>query len=62
VVAGELDNLKNFHGATAEVDLFLSVCETMKELELPWTNLNGVTTDRAPRMIGMKTGFMDRIR
>jgi hypothetical protein len=55
-------SLKSLHGTTAEVDLFLSVCETMKELELPWTKLMGVTTDGAPSMIGKKTGLMHRIR
>jgi hypothetical protein len=34
----------------------------MKELELPWTKLNWVTTDRAPSMIEKKTYLMGRIR
>jgi hypothetical protein len=29
-------SLKSLHGTTTGEDLFLSVCETMKELELPW--------------------------
>jgi len=39
-----------------------SVCQTMKELELPWMKLKGVTTDRAASMIGKKTGLMIRMR
>jgi hypothetical protein len=33
----------------------------MKELELPWTKLKGVTTDGAPCLIVKKTGLMGRI-
>jgi hypothetical protein len=50
------------HGTTTGEDMFLSMCETMKELELPWTKLKRVTTDKAPSMIGKKTGLKDRIR
>jgi hypothetical protein len=32
-------------------DLFLSVFETMKELELPWTKLKKVTTEGAASMV-----------
>jgi hypothetical protein len=34
----------------------------MKDLELPWTKLEGVITDGAPSMVGKKTGLMGRIR
>jgi hypothetical protein len=44
-------------GTTTEEDLFLSVYEAMKELELPWTKLKWVT-DEAPSMIGKKTDLM----
>jgi hypothetical protein len=34
----------------------------MEELELPWTKLKGVTTDKTPSMLGKKTGLMGKIR
>jgi hypothetical protein len=37
----ELASLKGLQGTTTGKDLFLSVCETMKELEMPWTKLKG---------------------
>jgi hypothetical protein len=58
----ELASLKGFHGTTTGEDLFLSVCETMKELELPWTKQKGVSADGAPSMIGKETDLMGRIR
>lgn len=36
-VVAELASLKCLYGITAGEDLFLSVCEVMKELELAWT-------------------------
>jgi hypothetical protein len=38
-VVKELASLKSLLGTTTGEDLFLSVCETMKELQLPWTKL-----------------------
>jgi hypothetical protein len=38
--------------------LFLTVYETSKELELPWTKIKRVTTDRDTSMIGKKTGVI----
>jgi hypothetical protein len=37
-VVEELATAKSLHGTTTEEDLFLSMCETMKELELPGQN------------------------
>jgi hypothetical protein len=34
----------------------------MKELELPWRKLKGVTRDETPSMIGKKTGLVGRSR
>jgi hypothetical protein len=34
----------------------------MKELELPWIMLKGMTTDGAPSMIGKKRCLMGKIR
>jgi hypothetical protein len=36
--------------------------ETMKELELPWAKLKGLTTDRAPSIIGKRTCLMGTIK
>jgi hypothetical protein len=36
-VVHESASLKNLHGITKGEDLFASVCETVKELNLPWT-------------------------
>jgi hypothetical protein len=52
----------DFSWSDSAGDLFLNVCETMKELKLPWTRLKGVTTDGAPCMIGKKTCLMGGIR
>jgi hypothetical protein len=60
-VVKELASLESLHVTTTGED-FLSVCEAMKELDLPWTKVRGVTTDGAPSMIGKKTGLMGRIR
>jgi hypothetical protein len=38
------------------------VCETVKDLEVPWTKANGITTNGAPSMIANRTGLMGRIR
>jgi hypothetical protein len=38
------------------------MCETMKEVELSWTKLKGVTADGTSSMIGKKTGLVGRIR
>jgi len=39
-VVEEPASVKSLHGTTGE-DLSLTVCETMKELELPWTKMEG---------------------
>jgi hypothetical protein len=57
-VVEDPDSLKSLHGTTTGEDLFLSVCEAMKELELPGIKLKEVTTDGAPSMTGKKTGLM----
>jgi hypothetical protein len=49
-------------GTTAGVDMFFSVCETVKEHWLPWTKLKAATTDGAPSKIGKKTDLVGRIR
>jgi hypothetical protein len=38
------------------------VCEITKDLELPWTKLNGVTPHGAPGMARKKARLMDKIR
>jgi len=49
------------NGTTGE-GFFLSMCEPMKELELPATKLKRVKTDGASSMTGNETGLMGRIR
>jgi hypothetical protein len=49
------------HGITTGEDLFLSVCKTMKELELPWTK-NGGGGKFPSMMTAKKTGLMGRVR
>jgi hypothetical protein len=34
----------------------------MKELELRWTKLKGMTVERGPSVLGRGTGLMDRMR
>jgi hypothetical protein len=41
---------------------FECVCETVKDLEVPWTKVNGVTPNGTPSMTGNKIGLMGRIR
>jgi len=60
-VAEELASLGSLRSTTGK-DLFFSVCETKKELRLPWTKLNEVTKEGAPSMFGKKADFMRRIR
>jgi hypothetical protein len=47
---------------TSEVDLFLSMCETMETLERPWAKLNGMTVEGSPSMLGKVKGLLDTIR
>jgi hypothetical protein len=49
------------HGTTIAEDV-LSVCETVKKLELPWTELKVVTIEKAPGMTGKKSGLVCGIR
>jgi hypothetical protein len=55
-VVKELHDIKSLHSTTTGKDLFLSVCETMKEISA-LDKTKGVTRDRAPSMIGKKTGM-----
>jgi hypothetical protein len=49
------------HGTKRREDLFLSVCESIKELELLWVELKRVTTDWTPKY-DWKENRSDRIR
>jgi hypothetical protein len=59
-VVEDLARLKCLHGTTIGGGLFLSVCEILKELDLPWTKLKGLTTDGAPSLTGRKTGLVSK--
>jgi hypothetical protein len=52
------------HGTTTGEYLFLTagVCETMKQLGLPWTKLKGVTRGWAPSMTAKTTNLMGTFR
>jgi hypothetical protein len=54
-----LTGLESLYVTTTGEDLFLSMCETMKELL--WSMLKGMT-EGATSMIGKQTGLMGGIR
>jgi len=54
-------NHKSLHCTTTAEDSFLSVCETMMELDLPQTKLKEMITDGVPSTPGKKLGLMGRI-
>jgi hypothetical protein len=51
-VVEELASLNSLFGTTRGEDTILSMSETMKELDLPWTKLKDVTTDGDRSMSG----------
>jgi hypothetical protein len=60
-VVKEVADVESLHGPTASEDLFLNACETIKELELPWTKLKRVKIGTSS-VIGRKTDLMGRFR
>ena len=48
-------------GTTTGEDIFASVCETITQLNLNWSQLKGVTTDGAKNMTGANTELIGRI-
>lgn len=56
-VTEELLDLKSLKGQTRGTDLFVSVCETVDDMKLPWNKVSGIITDGAPAMAGERSGL-----
>ncbi|KAI3353881.1 hypothetical protein L3Q82_005096 [Scortum barcoo] len=61
-VTEELLALRTMHGTTTGHDLYEEVSKCVNEMELPWENLVGLTTEGAPAMCGHKSGLVAKIR
>ncbi|XP_027230682.2 general transcription factor II-I repeat domain-containing protein 2-like [Penaeus vannamei] len=57
----ELAALQSLKGTTTGEDIFGKVYQTMEELDLDWSKLASITTDGAPRMVGMSRGLIGRM-
>lgn len=44
LVTEELLDLQSLKGQTRGMDFFVSVCEAVDELELPWSKVSGIIT------------------
>jgi len=60
-VCEELATLKSLKDATTGENIFLSLTETLDELELNWEKLTCVTTDGAKSMVGCNIGLIGRL-
>ncbi|XP_041858599.1 general transcription factor II-I repeat domain-containing protein 2-like isoform X2 [Melanotaenia boesemani] len=56
-VCQELAGLETLKGTTKGVDVFMVVQRVMDKNSLKWENLCGITTDRAPAMVGKRKGL-----
>ncbi|CAM1292725.1 Uncharacterised protein r2_g183 [Pycnogonum litorale] len=56
-VTEELLDLKSLKGQTRGTDLFVSVCEAVDDMKLPWSKVSGIITDGAPAMAGERSGL-----
>jgi hypothetical protein len=56
----KLTSLKSLRDTATGENLFLNVCETRKEFQLPWKKTKEMTNDEAEIMIGKKTGGLMR--
>ena len=57
----KLLDLKNLKGQTRGADVFSSVCSAVDDMKLPWSKVNGITTDDEPAMDGEESGLPTRI-
>lgn len=56
-VTEELLDLQSLKGQTRGTDLFVSVCEAVDDMKLPWSKVSGIITDGAPAMAGERSGL-----
>ncbi|KAL3968683.1 KRAB domain-containing zinc finger protein [Sarotherodon galilaeus] len=56
-VTEELLDFKSLKGQTRGMDLFISVCEAVDDMKLPWSKVSGIITDGAPAMAGERSGL-----
>ncbi|KAK2847511.1 hypothetical protein Q5P01_010510 [Channa striata] len=56
-VTEELLDLQSLKGQTRGKDCFVSVCEAVDDLKLPWSKVSGIITDGAPAMAGERSGL-----
>lgn len=56
-VTEELLDLQSLKGQTRGTDFFVSVCEAVDELKLPWSKVSEIITDGAPAMAGEPSGM-----
>ncbi|XP_060794872.1 general transcription factor II-I repeat domain-containing protein 2-like [Neoarius graeffei] len=54
----DLAALQSLKGTTTGEDIFGKVCQTMEDLNLDWSKLVSITTDRAPSMVGASRGLI----
>lgn len=57
----ELAALQSLKGTTMGEDIFSKVCQTMEELDLDWSKLASIRTDRAPSVVGASRGLIGRM-
>ncbi len=56
-VTQELAGIETLSGTTKGEDLFFAVERVLEKNELKWEKMAGITTDRAPAMVGRKSGL-----
>lgn len=53
----ELLDLQSLKGQTRGKCFFISVCEVVDDLKLPWSKVSGIITDGAPATAGEQSGL-----
>lgn len=53
----ELPDLQSLKGQTRGRYFFISVCEVVDDLKLPWSKVSGIITDGAPATAGERSGL-----
>jgi len=57
-----LAGMASLHGRTTGEDIFGGVNSVLENLDVQWSKLASVTTDRAPAMTGRTSGFIAHLR